>query len=702
MTTQVEIHTSSPFPRATSLTENPAQASGVRHFRPDIQGLRAVAILLVVLYHADVPGITGGYVGVDVFFVISGFLITGQLMREVQKNGHISFVSFYVGRIRRLLPPAALVLLVTLVVARLWGSVFQLKSTAWDAILTAVYALNYRLAAEGVNYQQVSGPESPLQHFWSLAVEEQFYLAWPLIIALCILISRRHHATLVTGVLLVICASSLYFSVTVTSSNAPLAYFSIHTRAWELGLGALLALVAGRLLALPQSVAVMLSWAGIGAILWSGFTYTDETAFPGAAALVPVLGALAIITAGCRPSSGSAEMLLNRRPMQGIGKISYAWYLWHWPVVILVPLMFGREFVWWENVELIILGLWLAVLTYWIVESPTRHSRLRKPAWIAAGLALSGAVAAAAAIVIITLPSLVGSGVAVAAVELTKADVSAVKNAVEAATSAVAVPSNLQPALATAIDDQPVTTASGCHIDFLIVDQRDCTYGDPAGQQTMVLLGDSHAQQWFPALDAAAKQNHWQLVSWTKAACPIAHYDIYSTELHRPYTECIEWRERAIKKIIALKPDLVLIGQSDSVPGTAIGNVDWAENTVITIRRLQAESIPVGYILDTPYPGINVPECVANNLDDVGACTVKREYVWPYDGRHETMTQTLAAANVATVEPIEWLCTINDCPAIVGNMLVYRDASHISTAYSAWLAPMMAPLFNSRPSAQGR
>jgi peptidoglycan/LPS O-acetylase OafA/YrhL len=702
MTTQVEMHTSSPSPRAASLTENPAQVSGVRHFRPDIQGLRAVAVLLVVLYHAGVPGITGGYVGVDVFFVISGFLITGQLMREVQKNGRISFVSFYVGRIRRLLPPAALVLLVTLVVARLWGSVFQLKSTAWDAIFTAAYALNYRLAAEGVNYQQVSGPESPLQHFWSLAVEEQFYLAWPLIIALCILISRRHHATLVTGVLLVICASSLYFSVTVTSSNAPLAYFSIHTRAWELGLGALLALVAGRLLALPQSAAIMLSWAGIGAILWSGFTYTDETAFPSAAALVPVLGAVAIIAAGCRPSSGSAEMLLNRRPMQGIGTVSYAWYLWHWPVVILVPLMFGREFAWWENFELIILGLWLAVLTYWIVESPTRHSRLRKPAWIAAGLALSGAVAATAATVIITLPSLVGSGVAVAAVELNKADVSAVKKAVEAATSAAAVPSNLQPALATAIDDQPVTTSSGCHIDFLIVDQRGCTYGDPAGHQTMVLLGDSHAQQWFPALDAAAKQNHWQLVSWTKAACPIADYDIYSTELRRPYTECIEWRERTIKKIIALKPALVLIGQSDSVPGTAIGNVDWAESTVSTIRRLQAESIPVGYILDTPYPGINVPECVANNLDDVGACTVKREYVWPYDGRHETMVQTLAAANVATIEPIEWLCTINDCPAIVGNMLVYRDASHISTAYSAWLAPMMAPLFNSRPSTQGR
>jgi peptidoglycan/LPS O-acetylase OafA/YrhL len=702
MTTQVEMHTSSPPPPAAALTEGPVQAFGARHFRPDIQGLRAVAVLLVVLYHAGVPGVTGGYVGVDVFFVISGFLITGQLVHEVQKNGQIPFVSFFVGRIRRLLPPAALVLLTTLIVARLWGSVFQLKNIAWDAIFTAVYAINYRLAAEGVNYQQASGPASPLEHFWSLAVEEQFYLVWPFIIALCVLISRRHRPTLVACMLLVICTSSLYFSITITSSNAPLAYFSLQTRAWELGFGAVLALVAGRFLALPRWVAVPLSWVGLGAILWSGCTYTDETAFPSTAALVPVLGAVAIITAGCRPSSGSAEIVLNRRLMQGIGKVSYAWYLWHWPLVILVPLMFGHEFAWWENVELIILGLWLAVLTYWMVESPTRHSRLRKPAWIATGLSLSGAVVATAATIIVTLPSLVGNGVAVAAVDLTTANISAVKDAVEAGTSATAVPSNLQPALATVTDDQPVTTADGCHLGFLVADQGACAYGDPAGQQTMVLMGDSHAQQWFPALDAAAKQNHWRLVSWTKSACPIADYDIYSTELHRPYNECIEWRERTIKKIIALKPNLVLIGQSDSVPGTAAGNVDWAENTVRTIRRLQAESIPVGYILDTPYPGINVPECVANNLDDVGACTTKRKYVWPYGGRHQIMAQTLTAANVATIEPIEWICTINDCPAIVGNMLVYRDASHISTAYSTWLAPMMASLFTPQLSTQKR
>jgi peptidoglycan/LPS O-acetylase OafA/YrhL len=664
-----------------------------RQFRPDIQGLRAIAVLLVVLYHAGVPGITGGYVGVDIFFVISGFLITGQLLRQMQETGRISFLSFYAGRIRRLLPAATVVVLVTLVAARLWGSVFQIQSTGWDAILTAVYGINYRLAEKGVNYQQAGGPESPLQHFWSLAVEEQFYVLWPLVIALCILVGRRHRRGLLAAMLVVACALSLHLSITITASNAPLAYFSIQTRAWELGAGALVALLAGRLTRLPGWASAPLSWLGLAAIVWSSLAYTSETPFPGDAALVPVLGAVAIIAAGCHQARHSAELILDLRPMQGIGAVSYSWYLWHWPLIIMAPLMFGRTFTWWENVQLGVLGFWLAVLTYWIVESPTRHSRLRRHVWLGVGLSLSSVVTALGAVIIVTVPSLVGGGVATRPLHLASADVNAVKQAVAAGTSMAAVPSNLQPSLATVPDDQPLTSGNGCHLDFLQVEQGPCVFGDPGGQRIMVLVGDSHAQQWFPALDAAARENHWRLVSWTKAACSIADYAPYSTQLQRTFTECVIWRNRTIERIIAAKPDVVLFSQSDSVPGTGIGNVDWAEDTVSTIRRVQAASIPVAYLMDTPYPGINVPECAARHLDNVGACTVKRDQVWPYPGRHEMLAQTLGAAGVTTIEPIDWFCTVADCPATVGNLLVYRDASHMSTAYSAWLAPMLAPLF---------
>lgn len=668
----------------------------LRSFRPDIQGLRAIAVLLVVLYHAGVPGINGGYVGVDVFFVISGFLITGKLVREADATGRISFLSFYTGRIRRLLPAAAIVVVVTLGAARLWGSVFQIRSTGWDAILTAVYGINYRLAENGVNYQQqqTGGPESPLQHFWSLAVAEQFYVLWPLLIALCVLAGRRRLHGVLTTVLIAACAASLYLSITVTATDAPMAYFSIQTRAWELGVGALLAVGAPHLQRMPSSMAIAMSWVGLAAVVWAGVTFDDATPFPGSAALVPVLGAAAVIAAGGCLVRGSAETALALRPMQGIGKVSYAWYLWHWPMLIMIPVMFGRTFTWGEKLEIAGLGLWLAVLTYWIVESPTQRSRLRKPAWLGVGAALSSVITAMAAVLIVTVPSLVGSGAAAHPIALASADVTAVKHAVAAGTSTAAVPSNLQPSLANVANDKPATTNNGCHLDFLALDQGPCVFGDPAGTKTMVLVGDSHAQQWFPALDAAAGDNHWRLVSWTKAACPIANYDPYSTQLHRTFTECVQWRNHTTERIIAAKPNLVVFGQSDSVPGTGIGNTAWAEDTVATIAKVQAAAIPVAYIMDTPYPGNDMPECAARHLQNVGACTVKRDHVWPYAGRHETLAQTLSAANVTTIEPIDWFCTITDCPATVGNLLVYRETSHMSTAYSVWLAPMLAPLFH--------
>ncbi|GAA1240911.1 SGNH hydrolase domain-containing protein [Pseudonocardia aurantiaca] len=668
---------------------------GLREFRPDIQGLRAVAVLLVVLYHAELPGVTGGYVGVDVFFVISGFLINGGLLRELARGGRIRLGAFYAGRIRRLLPPAALVLVVTLVVARLWGSIFQLADTAWAAVFTAIYAINYRLAAEGVNYQQAGGPESPLQHFWSLAVEEQFYFLWPVLVVLCGLAARRRLRVLLACVLVVVCAASLNWSIVETAANAPLAYFSLHTRAWELGLGALLAVAGARLVAIPGWAAVVLSWAGLGAILWSGFAYSNETPFPGTAALVPVLGAAAVIAAGCRTAAGTAEVVLRRRPMQGIGRVSYGWYLWHWPLVVLVPVMYGRRFEWWEKAELMVLGLWLAVLTYWVVESPVRFRRLRVSIWMRTGAVLSTAVGSIAALILATLPSLVGGGAAAPTLALPEADTSAVQDAIAAATVATSVPSNLTPPLADVPTDHPRTSEDGCHLGYLETELKPCIYGDPEGSRTMVLAGDSHAQQWFPALHSAAKQKNWRLVTWTKAACPLAAYDVESSVLRRPYTECSQWREKVVGRITDLRPDAVVIGQSDSVPGSTVNNMRWAEDTVVTIRRLQAQPIRVVYILDTPYPGRNMPECVANNLDDVGACTAERRLVWPYQGRHETMAETLSAAGVTAVEPTPWFCTIEDCPAIVNGILVYRDESHISTAYSAWLTPMMAPLFDS-------
>ncbi len=669
----------------------PQPEAGLRRWRPDIQGLRAIAVLLVVLYHANVPGITGGYVGVDVFFVISGFLITGGLLRQIEKTGKISFRSFYAGRFQRLAVPAAVVLVVTVVGVRIWDSLFQVRTVTTDALWAALYAINYRFAAEGVNYQQASGPESPLQHYWSLAVEEQFYLLWPLLLMATAWAFRRRFRTAVVVVIAAVSAASFLAALQLTVTNQPMAYFSLHTRAWELGVGALLAAGAGYLAKMPPRLAAVLSWAGVAGILVAGLAYTDETVFPGTAALLPVLATALVIGAGCRPSLGSAELVLGLRPMQGIGKVSYAWYLWHWPMLILFPMILGYKLSWVVQLEIAALSLWVAVLMYYLVENPALRSRLKKVLWLPIGFSLAAVSATTAFAVATTVPNLVGNG---QAVEIAASDTGAIMQEVARGTLTQEAPSNLTPALDAIRGDQPVSSLDGCHADFLQVEQGDCVYGDPDGEHTMVLVGDSHAQQWLPALDAQAQEQGWRLVAWTKAACPVADLEVTAPQLgNRTYTECLDWREQTLGNVEALAPDIVVVSQSDSVPGNQVTNVEWADATARTMSTIRQSGTPVLYVLDTPVPAGNAPDCVANNLSKVEPCMNMREDAYSFPGRHEQMASTLEVIDVATIEPLDWFCTERKCPVVVGNMLVYRDASHVSTPYSAYLAPAVAPLF---------
>jgi peptidoglycan/LPS O-acetylase OafA/YrhL len=271
----------------------------IRRFRPDIQGLRAIAILLVVLYHAHVPGIRGGYVGVDVFFVISGYLITSQLVREVAKSGRLSLVQFYLKRVRRLLPSAVVVIVSTLCAAWAFAPPLLSKMLSVDGIFAALYTLNYRLAIEGINYQNAGAAPSAFQHFWSLGVEEQFYLFWPLLISLAIMLTRRWWRGLLLVFFLVVIVVSLYISQHLLATDAPMSYFSVQSRAWEFGVGAIVALGSGMFARVPPNIRFWISLSGLTSIIFSGLFYTDATQFPGAHALLPVLGTALAISAGC-------------------------------------------------------------------------------------------------------------------------------------------------------------------------------------------------------------------------------------------------------------------------------------------------------------------------------------------------------------------------------------------------------------------
>ncbi len=671
----------------------PRAAAPPRGFRPDIEGLRAVAVVLVVLYHADL-GFPGGYVGVDVFFVVSGFLITRQLVQKVGRHGARALPTFYAHRVRRLLPAAVVVVAATVLAARIWAPALSVRDIALDALHTTFYGLNYRLAAVGTDYQHLGAAASPLQHFWSLGVEEQFYLVWPLLVVAILAVPRVAQSLLtLTVVAVVIC--SAYWSVTVTTQSAPWAYFSLHTRAWELGLGALVALGAARLAATPARLRGLAAAVGLVAIVAAAVVYDDTTPFPGTAAWVPVGGAALVVAAGCGTSVG-VERVLGGPLMQCLGRASYSWYVWHWPMLVIAPMAVGHQLGWFERSAVVWLSLVAAMLSFFLVEEPARRAHLPDLRWLGAALGLSGAVAATAAVVIAFPPSLTGSGQAVTAARSEAASTTVpapMQAALERGVEATAVPSNLTPGLDDAADSIPPTRDTGCHAEFTQVDQPACEFGARDGRRTAVLFGDSHMEQWLPAFDEAGRADAWRVVSWTKSACPVADIDIYNDVLRRTYTECAQWREATLDRIERLDPDVVIVSQAETVIPGSVSPEEYAGALASTLGDLRSRVRgEVRFLHDIPIPGDDSPACVAAHLDDIGSCVYDAEGAYSYPDRHAAIAPALSAAGVDVVATQPWFCTDEGCPPIVDNLLVYRDDSHMTVPYSRWLLPLSRSL----------
>lgn len=364
-----------------------------RKFRPDVEGLRAVAIGLVVLFHAGVPGITGGFVGVDVFFVISGFVITGVLLRERAGSGRNSILTFYGRRARRIIPAATLVIIVTVLATYHWLGFILGGDTARDGRAAATFWVNFHFIATGTNYWSSQLPPSPLQNFWSLSVEEQFYVAYPaLFIGIGIIaIKRLHFRHRISLILAGAIIASFLWSILQTSSNGTAAYFSPFTRAWELALGALVVVNAQQLATIPRRVAAALTWAGIGGIVLAGFVYTSSTPYPGYAAALPVVSTAAVIAGGTAGIKSGAEIVLRLPPFQWLGKISYSLYLWHWPLLIIPMEISGHPLSLKDNMGWLVVALALSAATYFLIENPIRHAKRLRRSWrlsIALGLVL--------------------------------------------------------------------------------------------------------------------------------------------------------------------------------------------------------------------------------------------------------------------------------------------------------------------------
>jgi peptidoglycan/LPS O-acetylase OafA/YrhL len=382
--------------RLPAYRDEAGTAPGDRSFRPDVQGLRAVAILLVVLYHADFPGLTGGYVGVDVFFVISGFVITGVLLRKHASTGATSVLTFYARRARRIIPAATLVIIATVLGTYFFLGPLTGRQTAVDGQWAAVFLANFHFAASETNYLASQSPPSPLQNFWSLAVEEQFYILYPTVfLVVARIVTRSSLRTRIGIVLGATVIGSYALSIVLTSSNAPGAFFSPFTRAWELALGGLVAVCSDSLRRLPPAIAAGISWLGLGGILVAAFVFTSASVYPGSLVAIPVIGAGLIIAGGAAQPIRGVESVLRLRPLQLLGLVSYSLYLWHWPILIIATQDRGSSSLpVADNLLWLLVALVVAIGTYLVVENPIRHSSfLKARAWasIALGLCLIAA-----------------------------------------------------------------------------------------------------------------------------------------------------------------------------------------------------------------------------------------------------------------------------------------------------------------------
>jgi peptidoglycan/LPS O-acetylase OafA/YrhL len=658
-----------------------------------VEGLRAVAVVAVLLYHAGVPFAGGGYVGVDVFFVISGFLITGLLVRELEKTGTVSLARFYSRRAKRLLPLTVVVLAVVVVLSWVLFDPVRMEEVSLGIVAAGLYFMNWLLAARAADYFAAGLEASPVQHFWTLAVEEQFYLVWPVLILAVAWWGRRSDLGLrpvLAAAFAVVVVSSLAYSVYSTHVQAGAAYFSTLTRGWELALGGLLALVpASRFGLLPRAAGVMAA-AGLAAIAFATLRFDDDTLFPGYAALVPTLGTAAIIAAGFATTTAGPSRLLALGPVRHVGRISYSWYLWHWPPLVFAAAIWGRLSPL-EGVAVLAASYVPALLTNRLVEKPFLHSETlgRYPR---KALALGGACTATSVALGLTLLALTPT--VPEAPEGRVAGAAALREGQSIQKRAKAV--NPTPREAEKKENRPRMYSDGCHLDLEETRSPKCVYGNPSSKTTVVLFGDSHAMQWFPALEELAKERDWRLLGFSKSACPPADISVYSTGLRREYRECEEWRERTLGRIVREEdPSLIVTSMLNRYRAREDGrgldreasNEAVVEGYASTLTKLRDTGAPVAVIEDVPRPDKDVPECVSRSLDRLQDCAFPRSKALEQPRVNIRAAQEVEGARL--VDPTPVVCLEETCPAVIGDVLVYRNGAHLTRTYVNSLTPWL-------------
>ena len=658
----------------------PNQSRDPKRFRRDIQGLRAFGLVVMFACHAEFGWGSGGFVGLDIFFVISGFLITGLILDEMRRTGTLSLAAFYARRVRRLLPLALTVLVFVVLCSSFVYSPLQADRVSGDVIAASLYVVNWRFAEQEVDYFAVDAGDSPIQHFWSLSIEEQFYLVWPLLLLLAFMAAgrRNDHGRLrpaLWGAMALIGIPSLVYSALLMDLTTNAAYFATPSRLWEFALGGALALALPAALQLPRVAVAALSWGGVAVLLVTTVEFSRHTPYPGNLALLPTLATAAIVIAGTATTTSLPLRVLCSRPFQYVGDLSYAWYLWHWPVLVFARAAWGAL----TPVEslAVILASWVpTAITHHAIENRFRYSRAfaRRPR---RALSFGFACIAAATAMAIGLTAIQPRIDTASSHEVSGAV--AAQRGEPLQTKADA----LRPTPRQAKNDRGRLYDDGCLVrQDGGPESPPCVYGDENGHRTAVLFGDSHAMHYFRALERVATRRGWRLVALTRAACTAA--DV----AYEP--RCDEWRAAALRRIERVeRPDLVLVGTSTTSPrGVSVEGerLDRERSEAVleegyrrTLARVRGSGARVLVLADTPRSPRDVAECVAEHPDRLHECA------FPDNRRPEGQFDVRAARaeGVRTVEAARLLCPDGLCRAVIGNALVFRDTNHLSASFVA-------------------
>lgn len=639
--------------------------------RTDLEGVRAIAVLGVVIYHLRPSWLPGGFAGVDVFFVLSGFFITGLLLREAQRDGRVDLAAFWGRRARRLLPAATLVAVLTMGVALVAVNPIDSRRFAVDGGWVSIFSANWHYAQQGTSYLADPDP-SPFTHYWSLGVEEQYYLVWPVLVLLIALATRRHWRLRPAVALLALVLGSASFAISLhlTTTDQPYAYFGTPARVWQLALGALLAATIELWSPAAGAARVILRWSGLIAIAGFYVLAPLDITYPGWPATVPALGAAALVASGGRGRTRREPTVraLTSAPAQALGRYSYSWYLWHWPPLVLLPAALDRELTAGELILCAVATLVAAVACYHLLENPIRtNRRLVTRTW--RSLALGAALIALTA----------GSAVGVSA-----------RAAYEQTHSGIRVADGhlLTPQPGPAAVEAPRPQTDGCEVVARSADlSPECRYLPDHGKGDVVLVGDSHAVQWEPAVERVAKERDWGLRVWTRQSCPFA--DV-GKPVNGALVRCNAWREDVTQRIIAQRPSLVVVAEYDSVPVTIVDNTtkhsvsgDRAAATFLAglvrqLQRLRVASIPVLLVRDEPRFVESGPKCVLNHPKNLARCARPRAKALPV---HIDEDAVAAVPGVHLLDVNDRLCDATNCHPVSGRILAYRDDNHLTIEF---------------------